>query len=106
MHFAKLQKCITEATEKQDVYKLFDVLQGTATLDSVQHIDTHLTEDCKRLSTSKWQGAKHWVQWWIRPNNLQMLCKPFSQMSSGNWDNGQAVLTEWSGPTHLLKTTF
>ena len=61
MHFAKLQKCITEATEKQDVYKLFDVLQGTATLDSVQHIDTHLTEDRKRLSTSKWQGAKHWV---------------------------------------------
>ena len=45
--FCKIAKCITEATEKQDVYKLFDVLQGTATLDSIQHLNLHLPEDQK-----------------------------------------------------------
>ena len=46
-------KCITEATETQDVYKFFDLLQGTATLeDSIHHIDTHLTEE-HTVSTSE-----------------------------------------------------
>jgi len=48
----------TEATEKQDIYKLFDVLQGAATVNSIQHINTHLTEDQKKLSITKWKGAK------------------------------------------------
>ena len=86
--FCKIAKSITEATEKQDIYKLFDVLQGAATVNSIQHINTHLTEDQKKLSITKWKGAKHWVQWWIRPNHLRMLCKPFSEMSSSDWDNG------------------
>ena len=62
----------------------YSTRQGTATLDSIQHIGTHLTEDQKRSSTTKWKGEKLW----IRPNHLQMLCKPFSQMSSGDWDSG------------------
>ena len=55
MHFAKLQKV---AIKKQNVYKLFDVLQGTATVNSIQHINMHLTEDQKKLSTTKWKGEK------------------------------------------------
>jgi len=86
--FCKVAKCITEVSQKQDIYKLFDVLQGTANLSTIQHINTQLTEDQKKISTLQWKDAKHWVQWWIRPNHLQMLCKPFSSMSSSDWDKG------------------
>jgi len=36
----------------------YSTRQGTATLDSIQHIGTHLTEDQKRSSTTKWKGEK------------------------------------------------
>ena len=55
MYFAKFQKV---AIKKQNVYKLFDVLQGTATVNSIQHINMHLTEDQKKLLTTKWKGEK------------------------------------------------
>ena len=54
--FCKIAKCITEATEKQDVYKLFDVLQGNATLDSIQHLNLHLTEDQKNINHKMARG--------------------------------------------------
>ena len=58
--FCKVAKSITEVTSNQDVFNLFDVLQGTAGLDTIKHIHTGLTEDQEKLSTSKWQRAKHW----------------------------------------------
>ena len=53
---------------------------------TIKHIHTELTEDQNKLSKSKRQRAKHWVQWWTRPKHLKMLCKPFTEMSSGDWE--------------------
>ena len=85
--FCKITKSITEATKKQNVYKLFDVLQGTVTVNSIQHTNMHLTETRRSYQLQNGKG-KNWVQWWIRPNHLRLLCKPFSEMSSSDWDNG------------------
>ena len=62
------------------------MLQGTAGVDTIKHISTRLSEDQMKLSKAKWRRAKHWVQWWARPKHLKMLCKPFTEMSSSDWD--------------------
>ena len=80
-HFVLLAKT------KEDVLKLFDVLQGKAEILTVQHLlslpDEYLTVVTHNCD---WSSAKTWVQWWIRPKHLQMLSKPFSVMSSSHWD--------------------
>ena len=87
--FCAVAKRVMVAKTKEDVLKLFDVLQGKAEISTVhvQHLlslpDEHLTvvtHNCDRSS------AKTWIQWWIRPKHLQMLSKPFSVMSSSHWD--------------------
>ena len=80
-------------------------MKGTATLDSIQHLNLHLTEDQKKLSTTKWQEAKQWVQWWIRPSHLRMLCKPFSLMSSSDWDSGPRNTNGVERANSLAKTS-
>ena len=90
--------------QKQNAYKIFDVLQGTANLNTIQHINIQLTEDQKKISTSQWKDTKHWVQWWIRPNHMQMLCKPFSLMSSSDWDNGPCNTNGVERANGLAKT--
>ena len=73
---------------KDDVLRLFDVLQAEAPISSLKYLnlplsDEHFTvvdQDCD------WTAAKSWVQWWIRPKHLQMLAKPFSVMQGKDWD--------------------
>ena len=72
--FCKIAKCITNVKSKQDVFILFDVLQGTAGVDTIKHISRGLSQDQMKLSTAKWQRTNHWVQWWTRPKHLKMLC--------------------------------
>ena len=85
--FCAVAKQVMLAKTKEDVLKLFDVLQGKAEILTVQHLlslpDEHLTVVTHNCD---WLIAKTWVQWWIRPKHLQMLSKPFSVMSSSHWD--------------------
>ena len=97
--FCAVAKQVMVAKTKEDVLKLFDVLQGKAEISTV-HVqnllslpDEHLavvTHNCDRSS------AKTWIQWWIRPKHLQMLSKPFSVMSSSHCGSGTKK-HKWDG---------
>lgn len=80
MHF-------TEATKKQDVYKLFDVLQRQCNSQFHSAHQHALNRRPEEVINYKMERAKHWVQWWIRANHLKILCKLFSKMASSDWDN-------------------
>ena len=87
--FCAVAKRIMTARTKEDVLKLLDVLQGAATISSVNHLKLPLSEEHVAVVHSEcdWSGAKSWVQWWTRNKHLQMLAKPFSVMNSKDWDS-------------------
>ena len=86
--FCTIAKQVMSVKNKDDVLRLFDVLQAEAPISSLKYLnlplsDEHFTvvdQDCD------WTAAKSWVQWWIRPKHLQMLAKPFSVMQGKYWD--------------------
>ena len=86
--FCAVAKGITSAKTKKDVLQLFDVLQGEADISSIKDLKLPLSDEHYTVVTQdcNWSVAKSWVQWWIRPSHLQMLCKSFSRMSSTHWD--------------------
>ena len=40
---------------------------------------------------STWEGASHWVKWWIRPAHLRMLSQAFTEMSKEVWEGAPAT---------------
>ena len=103
--FCAVAKQVMAAKTKEDVLKLFDVLQGEAEISTVQHLlsmpDEHLTVVTHNCD---WSSAKTWIQWWIRPKHLQMLSKPFPVMSSSHWDyKHQETQTGWNMQLNWLK---
>ena len=36
-------------------------------------------------SSCNWQKAKHWAEWWLRPQHLHMLYKEFNEMQINNY---------------------
>ena len=40
---------------------------------------------------SKWEGASHWVNWWIRPAHLRMLSQAFTEMPKAVWENAPST---------------
>ena len=64
--------------------RLFDVLQGTATLEDL----AELTDEQKKRSTSKWKDAINvgYMQWWTRPNHLGMR-----ELCPNNFGNNDGV---------------
>ena len=36
-------------------------------------------------SSCNWQRAKHWAEWWLHPQHIQMLHQEFSEMQIDSW---------------------
>ena len=68
---AAIQKVHTQ----QHVFQLFQCLCGKLDIGRLQNIIPGLTATHIATVTenSKWEGAVHWVNWWIRPAHLSML---------------------------------
>jgi len=78
---------ITKVKTKDQIYKPFHCLCGKKSLSEVRSLipglQAHHIDVVK--SGSDWSAAKHWVNWWTRPNHLRMLCGPFASMSKENF---------------------
>jgi len=98
--FCKITKCITEATQEQDVYKVFDVLQGNATLDSIQRINTHLTENQKKILTLKWKGQNTRSSGGSCQTIYKCFVNHFPRFPQVIGTIAHAILIEWRMPIH------
>ena len=86
---AAIQKVHTQ----QHVFQLFQCLCGKLDIGRLQNIVPGLTATHIATVTenSKWEGAVHWVNWWIRPAHLSMLSQAFTKMSEEVWKNAPST---------------
>ena len=75
------------------VLQLFQCLWGRTDIALVQHVVPGLTAShiVTVKENSNWEGALHWVNWWIRPGHLHMLSQAFTEMSKEAWENAPST---------------
>ena len=82
----------------------YSTRQGTATLDFIQHIGTRLTEDQKRSTTKLMERGKTGSSGGSAvPTICRCSVNRFLRCPQAIGTVVHAILTEWSGPTHLPK---
>ena len=91
--FILLAAAIQRVHTQQHVYQLFECLCGSRNISQVQNIVPGLTAAHIAVVTenSKWEGASHWVNWWIRPAHLRMLSQAFTEMPKAVWENAPST---------------
>ena len=85
--FGKIASSIVTLPAGRQVTTAFEVLRGIHCASSLLGIVKNLTVDEANFvdSYSNWQKAKHWAEWWLRPQHLRMLHQEFSEMEVDNW---------------------
>ena len=75
------------------MFQLFQCLCGNLNIAEVQNIVCGLTAGHIAAVTgnSKWEGAVHWVNWWVRPTHLHMLSLAFTDMPKTVWESAPST---------------
>lgn len=91
--FNLVASAVQKVQTQQEVFHLFECLCGSRGINEVQSMVPGLTsahvETVKENST--WEGASHWVKWWIRPAHLRMLSQAFTEMPKEVWEGAPAT---------------
>ena len=84
--FGKIASSIVTLPAGHQVTTAFEVLCGIHCASSLLGIVKNLTVDEANFvdSNCNWQKAKHWAEWWLRPQHLRMLHQEFSEMEVDN----------------------
>ena len=104
MPFVVLQNLLkVDNVKTKDVFWLiFDVLQGTSPITSMQHLKLpeNIIVNCSTECNSS--GPKSWGQWWMRK---QTLAKPLLlYMDSKDWDRAPHNTNGVERATYTAKT--
>ena len=85
--FNLVAAAIQKVHRQQHVLQLFQCLCGNLDIAEVQSIVPGLSavHIATVTENSKWEGALHWVNWWIRPAHLRMLSQAFTDMPEAVW---------------------
>ena len=69
--FTTVAYTIPKANSPEDLSKLFNVLAGEVDTSTLAEV-SGLSKTLKKFNHTpkSWKTAKHWVNWWIRPNYL------------------------------------
>ena len=69
--FTTVAYTIPKANSPEDISKLFNVLAGEADISTLAEV-SGLSKTLKKFNHTpkSWKTAKHWVNWWRRPNHL------------------------------------
>ncbi|XP_068726506.1 uncharacterized protein [Montipora capricornis] len=88
--FKTLAGKVEDASRKEDVMEIFDILSGKKGLmNAIPHVPENLKHLCKaptEVSNDGWRKLKHWANWWTRLRHLKMFTKAFTSRDAEDWE--------------------
>ena len=88
--FKTLARRVEDATKKEDVMEIFDILSGKKPLkNATPYVTENLKQFCKEnndVSNDGWKKLKHWANWWTRSRHLQMFTKAYTSRDVDDWE--------------------
>ena len=88
--FKTLARKVEDATRKEDVMEIFEILSGKKELkNATSYVSENLKHLCKEtndVSNDGWKKLKHWANWWTRSRHLQMFTKAYTSRDVEDWE--------------------
>ena len=88
--FKTLARKVEDATRKEDVMEIFEILSGKKDLkNAIPYVSENLKHLCKEtndVSNDGWKKLKHWANWWTRSRHLQMFTKAYTSRDVEDWE--------------------